>query len=139
MEILHACYVTCDKLQCHTLVVFLLVLRCLASVLWMFSIIIKIHNIQPIHNRSMAYSLQVGSRRLFISSFPEAYPREVRVFSSITDPLPTRRCQAAPGGEDGRVCAAVMMAGTNASSNQDETAAARRARAAAEAEAGAGP
>ena len=57
MEILHACYVTCDKLQYHTLVVFLSVLRCLASVLWMFSIIIKIHNIQPIHNGSMAFIL----------------------------------------------------------------------------------
>jgi len=57
MEILHACYVTCDKLQCHTLVVFLSVLGRLASVLWMFSIIIKIHNIQPIHNRSMAFML----------------------------------------------------------------------------------
>src|SRR3954462_6468437 len=33
-------------------------------------------------------SLQVRSHRLFISSFPEAYPREVCVFSSITDPLP---------------------------------------------------
>ena len=57
MEILHACYVTCDKLQCHTLVVFLSVLWCLALVLWMFSINIKIHNIQPIHNRSMAFML----------------------------------------------------------------------------------
>ena len=57
MEILHAYYVTCDKLQCHTLVVFLSVLRRLASVLWMFSIIIKIHNIQPIHNGSMAFIL----------------------------------------------------------------------------------
>src|SRR3954469_6135976 len=84
-------------------------------------------------------SLPVGSHRLFISSFPEAYPREVRVFSSITDPLPTRGCQAAPGREDTRVCAAVMMAGTHASSNQDETAAATRARAADEAEAGVGP
>ena len=54
---LHACYVTCDKLQCHTLVVFLSVLRRLVSVLWMFNIIIKIHNIQPIHNRSMAFIL----------------------------------------------------------------------------------
>src|SRR3954467_15578377 len=60
MEILHACYVTCDKLQCHTLVVFLSVLRRLASVLWMFSIIIKIHNIQPIHNRSMAFMLFIA-------------------------------------------------------------------------------
>ena len=57
MEILHARYVTCDKLQCHTIVVFLSVLRRLASVLWMFSIIIKIHNIQPIHNGSMAFML----------------------------------------------------------------------------------
>ena len=57
MEILHACYVICDKLQCHALVVFLSVLRRLASVLWMFSIIIKIHNIQPIHNESMAFML----------------------------------------------------------------------------------
>src|SRR4051812_18376946 len=84
-------------------------------------------------------SMRIGSHRLFISSFPEAYPSEVCVFSSITDPLPTRGCQAALGGEDGRVCAAVMMAGTTASSNQDETAAARRARLAAEAEAGVGP
>src|ERR1043165_4913092 len=61
-------------------------------------------------------SLQVGSHRLFISSFPEVYPREVHVFSSITDPLPTRGFQAAPSGEDGRVYAAVMMAGTIASS-----------------------
>src|SRR3954467_3935064 len=84
-------------------------------------------------------SLQVGSHRLFIGIFPEAYPREVCVFSSITDPLPTRGCQAAPGGEDGRVCVAVMMAGTHTSSNQDAASAARRARLAAEAEAGVGP
>ena len=38
----------------------LLVLRCLASVLWMFSIIIKIHNIQPIHNGSMAFILFIN-------------------------------------------------------------------------------
>src|SRR4051812_31758841 len=49
-------------------------------------------------------SMQVDSHRLFISSFPEEYPREVRVFYGITDPLPTRGCQAAPGGEDARVC-----------------------------------
>src|SRR4051812_12149001 len=61
--------------------------------------------------------LQVGSHRLFIGSFPEAYPMEVRVFSSITDPLPTRVCQADPGGEDVRVHAVVMMAGPHASSN----------------------
>src|SRR3954469_4061417 len=84
-------------------------------------------------------SLQVGSHRLFIGSFPEAYPREVRVFSSITDLLPTRGCQAAPSGEDVRVCEAVMMAGTHASSNQDAASAARRAKATAEAEAGVGP
>ena len=57
MEILHARYVTSDKLQCHTIVVFLSVLRRLASVSWMFNIIIMIHNIQPIHNGSMAFIL----------------------------------------------------------------------------------
>src|SRR4051812_2665485 len=32
-------------------------------------------------------SLQISNHRLFIGSSPEAYPREVRVFSSVTDPL----------------------------------------------------
>src|ERR1041385_2423445 len=32
----------------------------LASVLWMFSIIINIHNIQPIHNGSMAFTLFIA-------------------------------------------------------------------------------
>ena len=45
-------------------------------------------------------SLQVGSHHLFINSFPEAYPRDVRVFSSVTDPLSTRGCQAVLGGEE---------------------------------------
>src|ERR1041385_7978152 len=48
-------------------------------------------------------SLQIRSHRLFISCFPEAYPREVRVFSNATDLLPTRGCTSAPGGEDSRV------------------------------------
>src|SRR3954466_625542 len=79
-------------------------------------------------------SLQVGSHRLFIGRIPEAYPSEVRVFSSITDPLPTRGCQAAPGGEDVRMQAAVMMAGTHGSNNQEDAAsAARRAKAATDA------
>lgn len=62
-------------------------------------------------------SLQIGSHRLFISSFPEAYPREVRVFSSATDPLPTWGFTAASGGVESRVHATVMMAGTTASNN----------------------
>src|ERR1041385_1531195 len=70
-------------------------------------------------------SLQIGSHRLFISCFPEAYPKKVRVFSSATDPLPTRGCTAAPGREESRVHAAVMMAETTASSNQGATSAAR--------------
>src|ERR1043165_9048986 len=78
-------------------------------------------------------SLQVGSHRLFIGSFPEAYPREIRVFSCITDPLSTRCCIAAPGGEDGRVHAAVMMAGASSSSNRGAASAARRAKEAADA------
>src|SRR4051812_17083320 len=85
-------------------------------------------------------SLQVGSHRLFIDSFPEAYPREVRVFSSNTDPLPTRGSQAAPGGEDVRMQAALMMAGTHGSSNKEDAAsAARRAKAAADAAEAASP
>src|SRR4051812_12022754 len=62
-------------------------------------------------------SLQIGEHRLFIGSFPESYPREVRVFSSVTDPLPTRGCTAVLGEEETRVHTAVMMAGTTASSN----------------------
>src|SRR3954465_15644149 len=53
-------------------------------------------------------SLQVGSHHLFIGSFPEAYPREIRIFSCTTDPLSTRGCITSPGGGDGRVHAAVM-------------------------------
>src|SRR3954468_5362338 len=83
-------------------------------------------------------SLQIGSHRLFIGSFPEAYPREVRIFSGVTDPLPTKGCTAAPGGEEMHVHKAVMMAGTNASSNHDAATAARRAKAAADAADGVG-
>src|SRR4051812_21245035 len=78
-------------------------------------------------------SLQIGSHRLFIGSFPEAYPREIRVFSCITDPLSTRGCTTAPGGEDGRVHAAVMMAGASSSSNRGAASAARKAKEAADA------
>ena len=41
-------------------------------------------------------SMQVGSHRLFIGSFPEAYPREIRIFSCITDPLSTRAAPQHP-------------------------------------------
>ena len=54
MEILHAFYVTCVKVQCQTLVVFLSVLRHLASVLWMYHTTINIHNIRSIDDGSMA-------------------------------------------------------------------------------------
>src|ERR1041384_4744214 len=83
-------------------------------------------------------SLQVGSHRLFICSFPEAYPREIRIFSCITGPLSTRGCIAAPGGEDGRVHAAVMMAGASSSSNHGAASAARKAKEAADAAEGIG-
>ena len=73
-------------------------------------------------------SLQVGSHRLFIGSFPEAYPRDIRVFSCATDPLLTRGCAAAPGQEEGRLHAAVMMAGASSSTNRDPASAARKAR-----------
>src|SRR3954470_16626223 len=71
-------------------------------------------------------SLQVGEHRLFIGSFPEAYPREVRVFSKVTDPLLTRGCTEAPGGVDAHVHAVVMMVGTTASSNHGAASAARK-------------
>src|SRR3954468_24718959 len=83
-------------------------------------------------------SLPVGTHRIFISSFPEAYPREIRVFSCITDPLSTRGCDAAPGGDDGRVHAAVMMAGASSSSNQGTPGAARKAKETADAAEGVG-
>src|SRR3954468_8129869 len=78
-------------------------------------------------------SLQVGSHRLFIGSFPEAYPRDIRIFSCATDPLSTRGCSAAPGREGGRVHAAVMMAGASSSTNRDPASAARKAKEAADA------
>src|SRR3954463_13528959 len=83
-------------------------------------------------------SLQVGTHRLFISSFPEAYPKEIHVFSCITDPLSTRGCRAAPGGGDSRVHASVMMAGASSSSHRGAASAARRAKEAADAAEGVG-
>src|SRR4051812_48469957 len=73
-------------------------------------------------------SLQIGSHRLFIGSFPEAYPKEIHIFSCITDPLSTRGCAAVLGGGDGRVHAAVMMAGASSSSNRGTASAARKAK-----------
>src|SRR5438874_1045866 len=70
-------------------------------------------------------AVSIGSHRLFIGSFPEAYPRKVRVFSCVTDPLSTRGCTAAPGGVETRVHATVMMVGTTASSNHGAASAAR--------------
>src|SRR3954463_16383137 len=83
-------------------------------------------------------SLQVGAHRLFINSFPEAYPKEIRIFSCTTDPLSTRGCEAAPGGGDGRVHASVMMAGASSSSNHGVPSAVRRAKEAADAAEGIG-
>src|SRR3954451_17957571 len=54
-------------------------------------------------------SLQIGSHRLFIGSFPEAYPKDIHIFSCVTDPLSTCDCIAASGRGDSRVRAAVMM------------------------------
>src|SRR4051812_44553860 len=73
-------------------------------------------------------SLQIGSHRLFIGSFPEAYPKDIRIFSCITDPLSTGDCIAPSGGADSRVHAAIMMAGASSSSNRGALSAARRAK-----------
>src|SRR3954462_7144488 len=34
--------------------------------------------------------LPIGSHRIFVTDHPDVYLREVRVFTSTTDPLPTR-------------------------------------------------
>src|SRR4051812_7924129 len=78
-------------------------------------------------------SLQIGNQRLFIGSFPEAYPKDIRIFSCITDPLSTGDCIAASGGGDSCVRAAIMMAGASSSSNRGAPSAARRAKSAASA------
>ena len=36
--------------------------------------------------------LRIGSHRISITDLPDVYPREVRVFTSTTNPLPTRGC-----------------------------------------------
>src|SRR4051812_34135216 len=73
-------------------------------------------------------SLQIGSHRLFIGSFPKAYPKDICIFSCMKDPLSTGDCIAASGGGDSRVRAAVMMAGASSSSNRGVSSAARRAK-----------
>ena len=77
--------------------------------------------------------LPVGSHRIFIADLPDVYPREIRVFSGTTDPLPTRGFSAAQGGRASRVCAEVMMAGTTTSSHHSTSSSARRAKEAADA------
>ena len=50
-------FLQCDQMQCHTCVVFFLVLRHLASMLRMYHITINIHNIRSIDDGSMALML----------------------------------------------------------------------------------
>ena len=75
-----------------------------------------------------------GGHRVFVVALPEIFPREVRVFSELTDPLPVGPEAMGAVGTTPCVRAEVMMAG--ASSHHSSTLAARAAR---EAAARAGP
>ena len=57
--------------------------------------------------------LPLGSHRVFVTSITDEYPREVQVFSVVTDPLPSRGCAAASGGSTSRIHAEVMMVGAS--------------------------
>ena len=67
--------------------------------------------------------LPFGSHRVFVASVTDIYPREVRVFSSTSDPLPPSCCSAAPDDSVPRVCAEVMMARATSHHSSGSTAA----------------
>src|SRR4051812_11495252 len=68
-----------------------------------------------------------GDHRVFVAAIPEIFPREVRVFSELTDPLPVGPEVVGAEGTTPRIRAEVMMAG--ASSHHSSTSAGRAARA----------
>src|SRR4051812_2171739 len=67
-----------------------------------------------------------GGHRVFVAALPEVFPREVRVFSELTDPLPGGPDVVGAAGSTLHIRAEVMMAG--ASSHQSSTSATRAAR-----------
>src|SRR4051812_19452231 len=68
-----------------------------------------------------------GSHRVFVAALPEVFPREVRVFSELTDPLPVGPEVVGAEGTTPHIRAEVMMAG--ASSHHSSASASRAARA----------
>src|SRR3954467_4787022 len=70
-----------------------------------------------------------GGHRIFVAVLPEIFPREVRVFSELTNPLPVGSEAVGAVSTTPRIRAEVMMAG--ASSHHSSTSAARAAREAA--------
>src|SRR4051812_6831549 len=70
-----------------------------------------------------------GDLRVFVVVIPEVFPREVRVFSELTDPLPVGSEVVGAEGTTPHIRAEVMMAG--ASSHHSSASASRAARVAA--------
>ena len=68
--------------------------------------------------------LPIGSHHFFIVSVTDEYPREVRVFCGVTDPLPAVDCSAAVGSSTSRIRAEVMMAGATSSHHSSNNTAA---------------
>src|SRR4051812_39109655 len=50
--------------------------------------------------------------RIFVAALPEIFPRELRMFSEHTDPLPAGPEAMGAGGTTSHIRAEVMMAGT---------------------------
>ena len=75
-----------------------------------------------------------GGHRVFVAALPEIFPREVRVFSELMDPLPIGSELVGVADTIPCIRAEVMMAG--ASSHYSSTSATRAAREAAAAHAG---
>src|SRR3954470_17580240 len=51
-----------------------------------------------------------GGHRVFVAALPEIFPRGVRVFSELTDPLPVGPEAVGAAGTNSHICAEVMMA-----------------------------
>src|SRR3954467_13357314 len=54
-----------------------------------------------------------GGHRVFVAALPEIFPREVRVFSELMDPLPVRTDVVGAACMTSHINAEVMMAGAS--------------------------
>src|SRR3954466_5140846 len=63
-----------------------------------------------------------GSHCVFVAALPEVYPREVRVFSELTDPLPLGAGAVGSKSTTSHVRAEVMMAGASSHHSSTSTA-----------------